>query len=450
MKIKEKLIAGYGNYPFVKSKIRETSDQLTIKSLLQDEGNLVARGLGRSYGDQAVNDAQLVALLTPMAKYLSFDHQNGVLECQAGVSLKDIITTFAPRGWFPMISPGTKYVTVGGCIANDIHGKAHHKDGSFVNSVISFTIMTADGQVYDTSREKNEELFWANFGGLGLLGVIITVKLRLRKIETTYFTQKAIKVRNIDHLLDAFEETNEYDYSVAWINSLAKGKGLGKGVLTVGNAAKPDDLPPSKQKNSLFVTGEPKINVPFYFPGFALNTITVKMLNTLLNIVQGSAGSLAHYEKFFYPLDAILNWNRGYGKRGFIQYQFVIPLEDGRKNIRSILEKVAHSGCSPFLNVLKKFGHGQPKAHLSFPMEGYTFAIDFPVTKRLHAFTKELDAMVLDYGGRIYLGKDAMLDETTFKKMYPQHTEWLEIKQKYDPDNKFSSNISRRLGLDIK
>ena len=447
MHLQEKEIAGWGNYPRVKTKIYQPYSLPEVAHSLTVDKN-IPRGLGRSYGDQSVNEGHLATVCTRLNHFLNFDAQTGVLECEAGVSHEDIIRTFAPRGWFPMITPGTKYITIGGSIANDIHGKAHHVDGSFVNCVEEFTILLADGSIKTASWTENPDLFWANFGGLGLLGIILTAKIKLRRIETTYFHQKAVVLHNLDEMIDALYEYDEhYNYSVAWVDALAKGKRLGRGVLTLGNPARLEELPVKLQKNPLFVAPPPKLSVPFYLPDFALNTLTVNMLNAALDTMQRSAGRFAHYEKFFYPLDFVQNWNRGYGKRGFIQYQFVIPADNVKPNIRIILEKIANSGCAPFLNVLKKFGKGE--RHLSFPQEGFTFAIDFPVTKNLPALTRELDRLVLDFGGRIYLGKDAMLDKGTFRAMYPNYEEWLAIKAKYDPRNKLSSNISRRLGLEV-
>jgi decaprenylphospho-beta-D-ribofuranose 2-oxidase len=248
-------------------------------------------------------------------------------------------------------------------------------------------------------------------------------------------------------MLQAIHDSEkEYSSSVAWIDPMAKGKNLGRGVLTMGNHARLEDLPEKLRSNPLKLGKKPKITVPFYLPGFILNPFTVSILDVALYWMQKSAPSISHYDKFFYPLDMINEWNRGYGKRGFIQYQFVIPMENGRENIRKILTEITESNCVPFLNVLKKFGKGQGGL-LSFPFEGYTFAIDFPVTPQLKPFTQKLDAMILDMGGRIYLGKDAYLDEATFKAMYPQHVEWLSIKKKYDPNNMFSSDLARRIGL---
>ncbi len=441
---KEKL-AGWGNYPVSESTVVQFRDEDELKKMKPGE-ELIARGLGRSYADQALNDNRWVGLCTKMNLFVSWDEAAGILDCQAGVSLEEIISVFAPRGWFPMICPGTKYVTIGGAIANDIHGKAHHIDGSFVNCVVSFTILLSDGRVLTASRTENADLFWANFGGLGLLGVILTAKLKLRKIETTWFRQKSVVIKNLDHMLEALDKYDqEYNYSVAWIDALAKGNKMGSGVLTLGNEAKLNDLPDKLKPAALKLHSSKKLSLPFFLPSFALNGLTVRLLNRMIAFVQNSPKAFVHYEKYFFPLDAIDNWNRGYGKRGFIQYQFVIPEENGKKNLTGILDMIAKSGCTPFLNVFKRMGDGQ--GILSFPFKCYTLAIDFPVTKELFSFTPRLDAKVLEAGGRLYLGKDGLLNEAMFKAMYPQYKEWLAIKQQYDPAGRFTSDISRRIGL---
>lgn len=281
------------------------------------------------------------------------------------------------------------------------------------------------------------------------MGPILTVRLQLRKIETSYFVQKSVVAKNLNEMLRAIDDSDKnYSSSVAWLDSMAKGKNAGRGVLTMGNHAHLNDLPEKMKLNPLNVGKKPILTVPFYLPAFALNNISVRILNVLLYQMQKRGSGIAHYDKFFYPLDMINNWNKGYGKRGFIQYQFVLPESHGEVNIRKVLEEITKSDCVPFLNVLKKFGKDQGGL-LSFPFEGYTFAIDFPITAKLKPFTKKLDAMVLAMGGRIYLGKDAYLDESTFKAMYPQHKEWLAIKKKYDPSNVFSSDLSRRIGLQL-
>lgn len=447
MYFSEETLSGWGNIPHTTGKVAYPRDAKDIKeSAVADK--IIPRGLGRSYADQSTNTNQSILKTERMNHFLEFDNASGILTCEAGVSLEDVIEYLAPRGWFPMITPGTKYITIGGAIANDVHGKAHHADGSFVNCTISFTIMLADGRILNASRKENSDLFWGNFGGLGLLGTILTTTIQLRKIETTYFTQKAFAAKNLDEMLDAIEESEKkFTSSVAWLDSIARGKSLGRGVLTMGNHASLAELPSHLKSDPLKVGKKPKLSVPFYLPSFSLNPLTVKILNTALYIMQKNGKAIAHYDKFFYPLDMINNWNKGYGKKGFIQYQFVLPEKNGRENIRTILTEITKSNCVPFLNVLKKFGEGQ--GMLSFPSKGYTFAIDFPITNQLKPFTKKLDDMVLGMGGRIYLGKDAYLDEATFKAMYPQHKEWLEIKRKYDPTNRYSSDLSRRIGLEL-
>ena len=445
--LKKEILSGWGNIPNSACEVEYPATAQEIQRKVTEADEILSRGKGRSYADQATNDGQRILKMEKLNHFLDFDENKGILTCEAGVTLDEIIYYFVPRGWFPLINPGTKFVTLGGAVANDIHGKAHHVDGSFVNCVVYFTILLADGRILKASREENSDLFWANFGGLGLLGTILTVSLQLRKIETTYFTQKSIVANNLAEMLVAIDEADEkYSYSVAWIDSLAQGKNFGKGVLIVGNEAKLNDLKGKERKEPLKRGGKSKITVPFYMPSFSLNKFTVSILNKVLYVKQKGGTGLAHYDSFFFPLDMINDWNRGYGKKGFIQYQFVVPEEGGKESIHKILDAITKSGCVPFLNVLKKFGAGE-SGHLSFPMKGYTFAIDFPVTKKLKDFTKKLDKMVLEAGGRIYLGKDAYLDEATFKAMYPQYKEWLAVKQKYDPKGVFKSDIAKRIGL---
>ena len=445
-RVTDKVLAGWGNYPKARCEVLSPEREADVKSSLTALGTAL-RGLGRSYGDQATNDGGRVLEMTRLDRYLSFNEAKGILCCEAGVSLEQLLRDFAPKGWFPMITPGTKFVTIGGCIANDIHGKAHHVDGTFANCVESFTILCADGEVRHASRDKNSELFWANFGGLGLLGVILTATIKLRRVETTYFVQRAVNVSCLDELLEAFEHYDkEFPYSVAWVDPRAVGSRLGCGVLTLGAHATPGDLSPGQAASPLVVTNPSPVKVPFEMPNMSLNPLTLRILNVLIHQVQARGAAIAHYEKFFYPLDFVGEWNRGYGSRGFTQYQFVVPLA-GAAQMRRILETIANSRFLPFLNVLKKFGVAQKDAVLSFPFEGYTFAIDFPIERGLGDFLARLDEMVHEVGGRIYLGKDAFLSEGMFKKMYPRHVEWLEVKHQYDPEGLFTSDIGRRVGL---
>ncbi|MGD1889475.1 MAG: FAD-dependent oxidoreductase [Cyclobacteriaceae bacterium] len=268
-------ISGWGNFPKAKSNLynfRIENDLL----LSYSDDYLIPRGLGRSYGDQAINLNQGVLLTQNLNRLLDFDEETGILTCEAGVSLAEIIHIFSPRGWFPMIAPGTKYVTVGGAIANDIHGKGHHIDGSFVSCVTEFTVLLADGSVVTASRSENPDLFWSSFGGLGLLGIILSASIRLRKIETTFFSHQSVRVNSLDHLLDSIDEfEKENNYSVAWVDSLARGSKLGKGVLTLGNHASKTDLATDFSHNPLKVSEPPKFAVPFELPAATLNKVSV-------------------------------------------------------------------------------------------------------------------------------------------------------------------------------
>jgi decaprenylphospho-beta-D-ribofuranose 2-oxidase len=412
-----------------------------------DRAGSIARGLGRSYGDAAINAGGQVLGMTRLDAQLSFDESTGTLTCEAGLSLEEIIRRFGPRGWFPMITPGTKFVTVGGCIANDIHGKAHHCQGSFSNCVEQMTILLANGETVTASRDENAELFWATFGGMGLLGVVLTATLRLRKIETSYFTQRSIKVADLESMLAVLEEQDQlFPYSVATLDVFARGARLGRGVVTVGDHATLADLPPKLQADPLRGIPRSRLSVPFELPDFTLNPLSMRVVNSVILGIQASARPLGHFEGFFYPLDRLANWNRGYGRRGFTQYQFVVPFKDGARHLREILSAIFSAGELPFLNVLKRMGHGT-QSPLSFPAEGYTLAIDFPIRKNTRALLQRLDAMVVDAGGRVYLGKDSFLDAATFRAMYPAVEGWLQTKAKYDPQGVFTSNLGRRVGL---
>jgi FAD/FMN-containing dehydrogenase len=412
-----------------------------------DRAGTIARGLGRSYGDAALNAGGQVLGLARLDRYLAFDAGTGALACEAGVTLEQIIADFAPRGWFPMITPGTKFVTVGGCIANDVHGKAHHAQGCFSACVDEMTVLLASGEVVRASREENADLFWATFGGMGLLGVVLTARLRLRKIETTYFRQRATPVRDLESMLATLEEKDRsFPYSVATLDVTAVGARLGRGVVSAGEHATRAELPATLAADALRVSGPPKIDLPFELPELALNPVTIRVLNAAIQAKLRRAPPFGHYDGFFYPLDIMAHWNRGYGHRGFAQYQFVIPFEDGARRLREILTAIVTSGELPFLNVLKRFGK-ESGGLLSFPREGYTLAIDFPIRANTVALLRRLDAMVLEAGGRVYLGKDSYLEAATFRAMYPALDRWLAVKAKYDPRGVFTSDLARRVGL---
>lgn len=442
----EQPISGWGANVWSPSFVvaPEVPDEL---SRFVDPRGSVARGMGRSYGDAALNDHRRVIDACKMNRVLAFNEETGLLTCEAGLSLADILAIFTPRGWFPLVTPGTKYVTVGGCIANDVHGKAHHSQGCFSQGVTEMTVLLHDGSVVTVDRERQPDLFWCTVAGAGLLGVILTATIQLRRVETSYFRQESIVVGSLSEMLHALHENDQrYDYSVATLDVFATGARFGRGILTVGDHAKLADLPPKLAENPLFVSGPPKVSVPFTLPELTLNPLTMRAINRVILGVMKGKPSCGHYEDFFYPLDSIAHWNRGYGKRGFTQYQFVIPPEDGERRLRPILEAILSSGELPFLNILKRMGK-ENEAPLSFPKEGYTFAIDFPVRKNTVALLHRLDAMVADVDGRVYLAKDSYLRPATLRRMYPRLDEWLRVKAHYDPHNVFTSNLGRRLAL---
>ena len=299
------------------------------------EKRVIARGLGRSYGDPALNSGGLVVGMRRLDRYLGFDPSTASLTCEAGVSLAQIIRDFGPRGFFPLISPGTKFVTIGGCIANDVHGKAHHALGSFVNSVDSMRVLLASGDVVTCSRSEHPDLFWGTFGGMGLLGIVLSATVRLMPVETAYYKESSHKAANLDELIQVLDETEQdYPYSVSSLDVFARGSHLGRGVANVGDVAKLSDLPPELARDPLKLQAEPKLSVPFTLPEFTLNSLSMRLVNAWIQHTQGNKGPITHYKDFTYPLDIAHDWYRAYGPRGFTQYQFVVPLQDGRESMR--------------------------------------------------------------------------------------------------------------------
>jgi FAD/FMN-containing dehydrogenase len=308
--------------------------------------------------------------------------------------------------------------------------------------------MTADGSIVRCSKEENADLFWTTCGGMGLTGVILKAALRLKPVETAYFRQESIKARNLDHLMDLFEESEEWPYSVAWIDCITTGKSMGRGLLTRGEHAALADLKkPVQQQNPLVPKPPLKLPVPFTFPNFALNKLTMRIFNILYYHKQLSpvVRSVVSYNSFFYPLDAISNWNRIYGSRGFTQYQFILPKSASRTGLHEILQRISSSGMGSFLAVLKLYG--TQNGYLPFAMEGYSLALDFPITDDLFEFLDELDKIVLAYGGRIYLSKDVRMNKAMFMQSYPRVERFIENVRTINQDVKFKSLQSDRVGV---
>lgn len=401
-------ITNWGNFPVVEKEMKSEDSLQKIKDFVLSHKEVIARGNGRCYGDASLGEN--IFSTKRLNKFIGFDKIEGVLECEAGVLLSDILEISVPQGYFLNVTPGTKFVSVGGAIASDVHGKNHHSEGCFSEYVLEFKLMKENAEVITCSREENTEDFWATVGGMGLTGIILSAKIKLKNIETAYIRQESIKADNLDKIFQLFEESEGWLYNVAWIDCLQKGENIGRSILMRGYHALREELPPKLHKNPLKNPRKIMPTIPFYFPSWVLNSFTIKIFNWLYYNKQTkkSVEGFVHYEPFFYPLDVINEWNKIYGKKGFIQYQMVIPKEKGKEGMRKILETIADSGNGSFLAVLKLFGKNNPKAYNSFPMEGYTLALDFKVNDKLKYLVEELDKIVEEFGGRIYLTKDSM------------------------------------------
>jgi decaprenylphospho-beta-D-ribofuranose 2-oxidase len=412
------------------------------------EGIVLPRGLGRAYGDAAVpaREDALVLATTRADRILDWDPVAGWLTAEAGLSLAEILRLFLPRGWFPPVTPGTKFVTLGGCVACDVHGKNHHCDGSFGSFVERLSLLTADGKEIVCGPDVDRELFLATVGGMGLTGLITEVTLRLRPVETGWIAMETEGVADLESMLAALEASREaWPYTVGWIDCLAAGVGLGRGVLMRGRHATRAEVP----------SGDPRprraLRVPMDAPEWLLSPPAMRAFNGLYYWLKagrrrGAAGpSVVSYEAFFYPLDMITDWNRLYGRRGFLQFQCVVPRAAGLAAMRELLERIARAGAASFLAVIKDCGPAGP-APLSFPMEGVTLGLDLPyrgpeTVDLVHA----LNAVVIAAGGRIYLAKDAVTRAEDFARMMPRLAEWRAVRDRWDPAHRFRSAQSVRL-----
>lgn len=431
-------LQGWGRYPIVNADVERPAGAQAAREALQRRPDLIAYGLGRSYGDSALNANVLQS--GGLDHFLAFDEKSGVLEAQAGVSLDAMLRTFVPRGWFLPTTPGTKFVTLGGAIASDVHGKNHHSFGCFSQAVLHLDLMLADGSIVRCSPTERGELFRATCGGMGLTGIILSAAIRLRPIKSAYFEQTTYKCANLEELFDRYEESAEVPYSVAWVDCCAEGQSLGRSQLAVADHSDHGELTTHK---------DPLLTLPVDPPNGLVNPWTIQAFNfgVYHRVLAKKTQQHIHYEPFFYPLDKVGAWNRLYGKSGFTQHQFVIPKAAGFKAMKTILGKIAATKRASPLVVLKVTGPKNDNP-LSFPVEGYTLAIDFKIDAGLFPFLEELDAMVLDHGGRMYLTKDVRMSEATFKKSYPRWQEFQAIREDVGAKGRFRSLQSTRLGLE--
>jgi len=392
-------------------------------------------GLLRSYGDSSLPLENQVAYSTlAMNRIISFDRELGIFEAEAGISFDEILQIIVPSGWFLPVTPGTKFITLGGAIANDIHGKNHHQDGTFGHFISELTLLTSTGEKFICHKNQNAELFYATIGGLGLTGIILSAKFNLKKIQSSQIEGETIKFSSLKEFIQLNHESKDYLYTVAWLDCLSKSP---RGIYIRGNhSTSSQSLTAHRTKN--------KIAIPFNFPNFALNNFTIKIFNFLYfhkQIVKRKKFE-SHYDPFFYPLDSILKWNHIYGKRGFYQYQCVLPM-DKISEFEKMLQLIAESGLGSFLSVLKTFGPIPSLGKISFPSEGFTIALDFANTgKNLEELFRKLNHIVIESKGRIYPAKDFNMNEAEFKTYYPQFNEF----QKYKDQN-LVSGFSKRVNL---
>jgi len=444
----ETRLSGWGRFPVETTHLYRPEKQSELRALLlsRNEPSFISRGLGRSYGDASLNSAGGTILHERLNRFLSFERETAVLECEAGVSFAEILQYFAPRGYFAPVSPGTKFVTVGGAIAADIHGKNHHRDGTIANFVTDLQLLVPSGEVITCSATNNPEIFWATTGGMGLTGIILSARLRLRQIETTYVRVYYEKAHNLVELLSIMGESDaKYQYSVAWIDCLMTGNSLGRAILMRGNHAGRAEVPGTQ--NGVVPRQRRTWSMPLTLPAGSLNRFTVGAFNALyFSRHREARNQLVSLEKFFYPLDSVGNWNRLYGRRGFVQYQFVLPEQAGPKPMLLILERLAASRRASFLAVLKRMGEADAGL-LSFPMRGYTLALDIPFSREVPVLLHQLDDVVHDYGGRVYLAKDAVLTAEKAAAFYPKLDQFRAIRQKLDPEARLSSSLARRLQI---
>jgi FAD/FMN-containing dehydrogenase len=430
-------ISGWGRYPVIDAEALFFEHDKQASEVMSRHGSFITHGRGRSYGDSAV--AKRVLMTHRFNCILDFSPETGVAVCEAGVTLADLIEAFFARGWFLRVTPGTKFITVGGAIASDVHGKNHHVAGCFSECVEWFDLLLPDGFAIRCDRENNAELFRATCGGMGLTGVILRAAIRLKRVNGAWIDQVTYKAKNLHEALRLFEENSKTTYSVAWIDCLASGESLGRALLMVGETSETGGLELKRGK---------ELSMPFDLPGFALNRLSVSAFNSLYygRIRDNVQKRHVYFEPFFYPLDAIHNWNRIYGSNGFMQYQFSLPKESSLQGLTTALKKTSDAGLGSFLAVLKLFGDSNANP-LSFPMMGYTLALDFKIEKKLFGFLAEMDKIVLDHGGRIYLTKDARMTREVFDKGYPRADEFRALRERYAMKGKLESVQSLRLEL---
>ena len=444
-------LTGWGRVEATQSHVSAPADvsQLAVALKAAPARGVIPRGLGRSYNNAAQNDNGHVVVTTRLNRITGFNGDLGIAVCESGVSLEQLMIRALPAGWFVPVSPGTRQVTVGGAIAADVHGKNHHVAGSFAQHVPWLDLLLPDGQERRVTPSDEPRLFWATAGGMGLTGIILRAAIRLAKVRTSRVRVDTVRTDDIDQAMAYLTETDDrYAYTVAWLDCLASGKHLGRSVITSGDFAQPAELAPQDRLSPLAFRPAARLGAPRFCPPGLINRRTVALANEAWyrKAPRHRDGEIQTIGTFFHPLDGIRNWNRVYGAAGFRQYQFVVPF-GAESTIRKSLERISGAGAPSFVTVLKRFGPGDD-GFLSFPMPGWTLALDFPArTPGLAELLNSLDEDVLVAGGRVYLAKDSRVAPATLAGMYPRLREFRDLRAELDPAGVMASDLSRRLGL---
>ena len=445
------LLSGFGCAGSTAAEVREVDAASladAVRTVPRRGG--IARGLGRSYGDAAQSAGGRVLRLASAASALVVDESAGTVLVGGGVSIDELLTAIVPRGWFVPVTPGTRFVTIGGAVASDIHGKNHHRDGSFGRHVVSLQLMTADGALTELGPDRHPDLFWATIGGMGLTGIVVEATLRMIPIRTSRMAVDIRRARDLDAVMDDMSLTDaSARYSVAWIDLMARGGRLGRGVVTNADHAEPGELPSAAPTSPLAYTTPVRARVPRPLPNVGVITrTTVTAFNEawFRRAPTRRDRELQSIATYFHPLDQLDGWNRVYGRRGFVQYQFVVPFGE-ESALHRVAERLSAARTPIFLAVLKRLGAGVP-APLSFPMPGWTLAVDIGAgVPEIATLLRSLDETVLEAGGRHYLAKDFHLTPAALRCGYPRLDEWLATRRSVDPAGVWASDQSRRLGL---
>jgi decaprenylphospho-beta-D-ribofuranose 2-oxidase len=406
------LLNNWNLYPKNICDLHVFSTYQDISNFIKVNNNIIARGNGRCYGDASLS--QNVISTKKLNNIISFDKKEGIITCQSGVLIENILSNIIPHGFFIPVTPGTKFITIGGALASDIHGKNHHKVGVFSDHVLSFDLINTSGDIIKVY--PNDDLFFQTAGGMGSTGIIIEITFKLIPIETSFIKQTSFCAKNLKEIFNLFESHSNSTYSVAWIDCLAKGENIGKSVLLLGEHASVSDI---NKGNKLIIDTKSKFKIPFYFPSWVLNPFLLKIFNFIFYSTKYSRKTkIVDYDSFFYPLDKIHNWNKMYGKKGFIQYQFVIPKLNSYDGLKEILEILSKYQLGSFLAVLKLFGKSHENRYLHFPIEGYTLAVDIKITQNIWTILNLLDDIVNKYNGKVYLTKDARMSKLSYELQY--------------------------------